>query len=549
MAETEFSKLFEESVANKIYLGALLNGEVVAIDKEYVVINAGLKSESYIPTKQFIAEDGSVEVQVGDFVEVVVDALEDGLGETRLSREKAKKIKAWEEIVTLHEESKIVTGVVNSRVRGGFTVDIGLVKAFLPGSLVDVKPVKDNIELEGQELEFKIIKVDQKRNNIVVSRRSVLEQDNSEDRQALIDSLQEGQIVAGTVKNLVDYGAFIDLGGLDGLLHITDMAWKRVKHPSEVVSVGQDISVKVLKFDKDKPRVSLGLKQLESDPWYEVIKSYPVNSKLTGKVTNITDYGCFVEIEKGVEGLVYVSEIDWTNKNIHPSKVVQLGMEVEVMVIEIDEERRRISLGMKQCVDNPWSTFDKNYSKGDRVNGKIKSITDFGIFLGLDGGIDALIHLSDLSWDEAPDQAVQNYKKGQEVEAVVLSIDVERERISLGVKQLDQDAFMQYSDQNPKGSIVSGTVATVGDKDISINLATDIIGIVKTKDLEKTGVSLTEGEQAKFKVVNVDVKNKVINLTTKLEDTSGKHGYESDSGSSAKLGDILKEHLNNKDEG
>jgi len=383
----------------------------------------------------------------------------------------------------------------------------------------------------------------------VVSRRSVLEQDNSEDRQALIDSLQEGQIVAGTVKNLVDYGAFIDLGGLDGLLHITDMAWKRVKHPSEVVSVGQDISVKVLKFDKDKPRVSLGLKQLESDPWYEVIKSYPVNSKLTGKVTNITDYGCFVEIEKGVEGLVYVSEIDWTNKNIHPSKVVQLGMEVEVMVIEIDEERRRISLGMKQCVDNPWSTFDKNYSKGDRVNGKIKSITDFGIFLGLDGGIDALIHLSDLSWDEAPDQAVQNYKKGQEVEAVVLSIDVERERISLGVKQLDQDAFMQYSDQNPKGSIVSGTVATVGDKDISINLATDIIGIVKTKDLEKTGVSLTEGEQAKFKVVNVDVKNKVINLTTKLEDTSGKHGYESDSGSSAKLGDILKEHLNNKDEG
>lgn len=535
MAETEFSKLFEESVANKIHLGALLAGEVIDISKEYVVINAGLKSESYVPIKQFTSDNGELEVSIGDTVDIVVEALEDGLGETRLSREKAKKIKAWDDLVVIFKENKLVKGLVNSRVRGGFTVDIGLVKAFLPGSLVDVKPVKDNIDLEGKELEFKIIKVDQKRNNVVVSRRSVLELDNTEERKALIENLQDGQIINGVVKNLVDYGAFVDLGGLDGLLHITDMAWKRVKHPSEIVSVGQEIAVKVLKFDKEKPRVSLGLKQLQSDPWYEVIKEYPIGTKLIGKVTNLADYGCFVEIENGVEGLVYVSEIDWTNKNIHPSKVVQLGSEVEVMVIEIDEERRRISLGMKQCIDNPWSAFAKHHNKGDKIVGKIKSITDFGIFLGLDGGIDALIHLSDLSWDESPDHMVRNYKKGQEVEAVILSIDVDRERISLGIKQLDQDAFMQYVDLNAKSAVVSGTVSAVEPNETIINLAEGVEGSIKAH------TNLSIGDPIEVKILNVDRKNRTIQLSLKTKDNTKDHNVEEHS---AKLGDILKEHLN-----
>lgn len=461
MTESEFGKLFKESVADRVHPGALLTGEVIGINKEYVVVNAGLKSESYIPVKQFANEDGSLEVKIGDSVEVVVDVVEDGFGETRLSREKAKKIKAWEDLLVLYKENKLVKGLVSGKVRGGFTVEIGLVKAFLPGSLVDVKPVRENLELEGQELEFKIIKVDQKRSNVVVSRRSVLEQDNSEERKILIETLEEGQVVKGTVKNLVDYGAFIDLGGLDGLLHITDMAWKRVKHPSEIVNVGQEIEVKILKFDKEKPRVSLGLKQLQTDPWSEVVQKYTVGTKLKGKVTNITDYGCFVEIEKGVEGLVYVSEIDWTNKNVHPSKVVQLGEEVEVMVIEIDEERRRISLGMKQCIDNPWNLFAREHNKGDRIVGKIKSITDFGIFIGLDSGIDALIHLSDLSADEPFEQAVRNYKKGQEVEAMVLSIDAERERISLGIKQLNQPE--EVKEAKEKDNIDTYTSAKLGD--------------------------------------------------------------------------------------
>lgn len=461
MTESEFGKLFKESVADRVHPGALLTGEVIGINKEYVVVNAGLKSESYIPVKQFANEDGSLEVKIGDSVEVVVDVVEDGFGETRLSREKAKKIKAWEDLLVLYKENKLVKGLVSGKVRGGFTVEIGLVKAFLPGSLVDVKPVRENLELEGQELEFKIIKVDQKRSNVVVSRRSVLEQDNSEERKILIETLEEGQVVKGTVKNLVDYGAFIDLGGLDGLLHITDMAWKRVKHPSEIVNVGQEIEVKILKFDKEKPRVSLGLKQLQTDPWSEVVQKYTVGTRLKGKVTNITDYGCFVEIEKGVEGLVYVSEIDWTNKNVHPSKVVQLGEEVEVMVIEIDEERRRISLGMKQCIDNPWNLFAREHNKGDRIVGKIKSITDFGIFIGLDSGIDALIHLSDLSADEPFEQAVRNYKKGQEVEAMVLSIDAERERISLGIKQLNQPE--EVKEAKEKDNIDTYTSAKLGD--------------------------------------------------------------------------------------
>lgn len=545
MSETEFGKLFEESVANKIHLGALLTGEVIDISKEYVVVNAGLKSESYIPIKQFISDNGSLEVSVGDTVEIVVEALEDGLGETRLSREKAKKIKAWDDLVVLYKENKLVKGLVNSRVRGGFTVDIGLVKAFLPGSLVDIKPVRDNIDLEGKELEFKIIKVDQKRNNVVVSRRSVLEQDNTEERKALIENLQEGQEINGVVKNLVDYGAFVDLGGLDGLLHITDMAWKRVKHPSEIVSVGQEITVKVLKFDKEKPRVSLGLKQLQSDPWHEVTREYPVGTRIVGKVTNIADYGCFVEIDKGVEGLVYVSEIDWTNKNIHPSKVVQLGSEVEVMVIEIDEDRRRISLGMKQCIDNPWSAFAKYHNKGDKITGKIKSITDFGIFIGLDGGIDALIHLSDLSWDESPEQIVRNYKKGQEVEAVVLSIDVERERISLGIKQLEQDVFMQYVEQNSKGAIVTGQVSAALSNEIILNLAEGVEGSIKSSELGKAHANLAVGDQIEAKIVNIDRKNRTIQLSLKTKDDFKDNNLEDNGHVSAKLGDILKEHLNN----
>ncbi len=546
MAETEFGKLFEESVANKIHLGALLSGEVIEISKEYVVVNAGLKSESYIPIKQFTSDNGTLEVSVGDSVEIVVEALEDGMGETRLSREKAKKIKAWDDLVIIYKEGKLVKGLVNSRVRGGFTVDIGLVKAFLPGSLVDVKPVRDNLDLEGKELEFKIIKVDQKRSNVVVSRRSVLEQDNSEDRKALIESLQEGQIINGVVKNLVDYGAFVDLGGLDGLLHITDMAWKRVKHPSEIVSVGQEISVKVLKFDKEKPRVSLGLKQLQSDPWHQVIQEYPVGTKLIGKVTNIADYGCFVEIDNGVEGLVYVSEIDWTNKNIHPSKVVQLGSEVEVMIIEIDEDRRRISLGMKQCIDNPWSAFAEHHNKGDKITGKIKSITDFGIFIGLDGGIDALIHLSDLSWDESPEQIVRNYKKGQEVEAVVLSIDVERERISLGIKQLEQDAFMQYVEQNSKGAVVSGKVVSINSTEVIVNLIEEVDGSLKASELVQAHSKLAVDDQIDVKIVNIDRKNRTIQLSVRTKDDpkDKDHSAEDNNNVSAKLGDILKEHLN-----
>ena len=546
MTKSEFGKLFEESVAKKIHLGALLTGEVVDVNKDYVVVNAGLKSESYIPVKQFLSEEGTLEINVGDSVEVVVEALEDGLGETRLSREKAKKIKAWDDLVVIFKENKTVKGLVNSRVRGGFIVDIGLVKAFLPGSLVDVKPVRDNLELEGKELEFKVIKVDQKRNNVVVSRRSILEQDNTEERKALIENLQEGQVVNGVVKNLVDYGAFVDLGGLDGLLHITDMAWRRVKHPSEIVSVGQEIEVQILKFDKEKPRVSLGLKQLQPDPWQEVVKQYPVGSKLFGKVTNIADYGCFVEIDNGVEGLVYVSEIDWTNKNIHPSKVVQLGSEVEVMIIEIDEERRRISLGMKQCMDNPWSTFSKNYNKGDRVKGKIKSITDFGIFIGLDGGIDALIHLSDLSWDESGEQLVREYKKGQELEAVVLSIDIERERISLGLKQLSQDAFISYTENNPKGHVVRGKVTSIASDSVVVNLAEGVDGFVKPSEFIKIYPNIVVGDEVEVKVVNVDRKNRVIQLSAKTINDPKDSGNSEEAGHvSAKLGDILKEHLNN----
>ncbi|MDF1529732.1 MAG: 30S ribosomal protein S1, partial [Sedimenticola sp.] len=454
-----FAELFEESVAQtQLRTGAIIVGTVLEITNDAVIVNAGLKSEGVIPKSQFLSLSGELEVSVGDQVEVALDAVEDGFGATRLSREKAKRHHAWKVLETAFEAEENVTGRINGKVKGGFTVELGEIRAFLPGSLVDVRPVRDTTYLEGKDLEFKVIKLDQRRNNVVVSRRAVVETEYSAEREALLESLQEGIEIKGIVKNLTDYGAFVDLGGIDGLLHITDMAWKRVKHPSEVVEIGEEISVKVLKFDRDKQRVSLGLKQMGDDPWANLARRYPESTRLFGKVTNLADYGCFVEIEEGVEGLVHVSEMDWTNKNIHPSKLVQLGDEVEVMVLDIDEERRRISLGMKQCKNNPWEEFAETHKKGDHVSGKIKSITDFGVFIGLDGGIDGLVHLSDISWDEGSEEGVRDYKKGQELETVVLSVDPERERISLGIKQLDKDPFSAYLAGNAKGDIVKGVI-------------------------------------------------------------------------------------------
>ena len=458
-----FAQLFEESLASqRIRPGQILTGRVIEVGPDVVVVSAGLKSEAVIPTAQFKNERGEIEVSVGDDVEVALDSVEDGSGETRLSREKAKRARTWERLETAFEKSEVVTGLINGRVKGGFTVEIDFVRAFLPGSLVDVRPVRDPSYLEGKTLEFKIIKLDQKRNNVVVSRRAVVEQEYSAERSELLDKLQEGAAVKGVVKNLTDYGAFVDLGGIDGLLHITDMAWKRVKHPSEVVNVGDEIEVRILKFDRERQRVSLGLKQLGSDPWQNIARRYPAGTRLFGKVTNIADYGCFVEIEEGVEGLVHVSEMDWTNKNVNPSKVVHIGEEVEVMVLDIDEERRRISLGIKQCKPNPWREFADNYNRGDKVGGQIRSITDFGLFIGLPGGIDGLVHLSDLSWDVAGEEAVRQYQKGQTVEAVVVAIDPERERISLSVKQLAKDPFSSWIAEHPKGSVVRGLGARSG---------------------------------------------------------------------------------------
>src|SRR6186713_3607306 len=457
-----FASMFEESLASqRIKPGAILMGRVVEVGPDVVLVNAGLKSEAVIPVDQFRNERGEMEVAVGDDVEVALDSVEDGNGETRLSREKAKRARTWTRLEQAFEKQEIIKGIINGRVKGGFTVEIDFVRAFLPGSLVDVRPVRDPSYLEGKVLEFKVIKLDQKRNNVVVSRRAVVEQEYSAERSALLDNLQEGAVVKGTVKNLTDYGAFVDLGGIDGLLHITDMAWKRVKHPSEVVNVGDEIDVRILKFDRERSRVSLGLKQLGNDPWQQIGRRYPTGTRLFGKVTNIADYGCFVEIEEGVEGLVHVSEMDWTNKNVNPSKVVHIGQEVEVMVLDIDEDRRRISLGIKQCKPNPWTEFAQNFNKGDRVSGAIKSITDFGIFIGLAGGIDGLVHLSDISWDIPGEEAVRSYQKGQLIEAMVLSIDPERERISLGVKQLAKDPFSGFVAENPKGTIVRGTVKEV----------------------------------------------------------------------------------------
>ena len=518
-----FAQLFEESLKTiETRPGSIIKGTVVAITKDNVLVDAGLKSESVISIDQFKSLTGEVEVAVGDEVDVSLKATDDGFGETILSRDDAKRHEAWQVLEKAYEEKETIIGVINGKVKGGFTVEVSNIRAFLPGSLVDVRPIRDTTHLEGKDLEFKVIKLDQKRNNVVVSRRAVIESESSVERDELLASLAEGIEVKGIVKNLTDYGAFVDLGGIDGLLHITDMAWKRVKHPSEIVNVGDEIQVKVLKFDRERTRVSLGMKQLGEDPWVAIAKRYPEGAKLTGRVTNLTDYGCFVEIQEGVEGLVHVSEMDWTNKNIHPSKVVNLGDTVEVMVLEIDEERRRISLGLKQCIPNPWEEFAKNFNKGDKVSGKIKSITDFGIFIGLDGGIDGLVHLSDISW-AGGEEAVREYKKGDEISAVVLQVDPERERISLGVKQTEDDPFNQYLADNKKGAIVTGKVIEVDAKGAKIELAEGVEGYLRVADISReriedatTELSVDDSVETKF--VGVDRKNRTISLSIKAKD-------------------------------
>jgi small subunit ribosomal protein S1 len=553
-----FAQLFEESIAySQMKPGMIIPGTVIDISGDFVVVSAGLKSEGVIPVDQFLNESGEVEVHVGDIIDVALDTVEDGFGETRLSREKAKRAKAWKVLEEAFENEEIVKGTITGKVKGGFTVEMGVIRAFLPGSLVDVRPVRDTGYLEGKELEFKVIKLDQKRNNVVVSRRAVVEQEYSEEREQLLENLQEGQSIKGIVKNLTDYGAFLDLGGIDGLLHITDMAWKRVKHPSEVVEIGQEIEVKVLKFDRERNRVSLGLKQLGEDPWVDLTRRYPVDSRLFGKVTNITDYGCFVEIEDGVEGLVHVSEMDWTNKNVNPGKVVALGDEVEVMILDIDEERRRISLGMKQCQSNPWDDFASRFNKNDVVKGAIKSITDFGVFVGLDGGIDGLVHLSDISWNVPGEEAVRNFKKGDEVEAIVLSIDPERERISLGVKQLDRDPFSNFVGEHPKGSLVTGKVASVDAKAAIIDFGEEgIEGILKASELSRDRVEdartvLKEGDEVEAKLIGVDRKSRSIMLSIKAKESDEEaavlQDYSANEGATTSLGDILKEQMESKD--
>jgi len=518
-----FAQLFEESLKEiETRPGSIIKGTIVAINKDNVIVDAGLKSESVIDINQFKNNSGEVEVNVGDEIDVSLKATDDGFGETILSRDDAKRHEAWQVLEKAYEEKETVIGVINGKVKGGFTVEVSDIRAFLPGSLVDVRPIRDTTHLEGKELEFKVIKLDQKRNNVVVSRRAVIESESSVERDALLESLAEGLEVKGIVKNLTDYGAFVDLGGIDGLLHITDMAWKRVKHPSEIVNVGDEIQVKVLKFDRERTRVSLGMKQLGEDPWVAIAKRYPEGAKLTGRVTNLTDYGCFVEIQEGVEGLVHVSEMDWTNKNIHPSKVVNLGDTVEVMVLEIDEERRRISLGLKQCIANPWEEFAKNFNKGDKVSGKIKSITDFGIFIGLDGGIDGLVHLSDISW-AGGEEAVREYKKGDEISAVVLQVDPERERISLGVKQTEDDPFNQYLADTKKGAIVTGKVIEVDAKGAKIELAEGVEGYLRVSDIsseriEDASTELSVGDSVETKFMGVDRKNRAISLSIKAKD-------------------------------
>ncbi|MCZ6641926.1 MAG: 30S ribosomal protein S1 [Gammaproteobacteria bacterium] len=551
-----FAELFEESLSTiEMAPGSIVTGTVVEIDTDWVVVHAGLKSEGMIPRSQFVSEGGEFTLQVGDQVKVAMEVVDDGSGETRLSREKARRAESWLMLEDAFEKSDAVTGIINGKVKGGFTVDINDIRAFLPGSLVDIRPLRETTHLEGKPLDFKVIKLDQKRNNVVVSRRAVLEQENSVEREALLESLQEGQDVKGIVKNLTDYGAFVDLGGVDGLLHITDMAWRRIRHPSEMVNVGDEVNVKILKFDREKNRVSLGMKQLGEDPWVEITGRYPEGARVQATVTNLTDYGCFAEIEEGVEGLVHVSEMDWTNKNIHPTKVVNVGDEIEVMVLDIDEERRRISLGIKQCRPNPWEEFGINNAKGDRISGKIKSITDFGIFIGLEGGIDGLVHLSDISWNEPGETAVRRYSKSEEIETLILSVDPERERISLGIKQLDQDPFSDYGAINDRGSIVKGVVQSVDAKEAVVVLADEVTGVLKASEISVDRVedarnALSVDQEVEVKIISIDRKNRTIGLSIKAKDVDEERqsvqdhrSKEAEKSGPSTLGDLIKAQM------
>ena len=553
-----FAELFEASQALDVERGAVIAGTVVAIDSDWITVDTGLKSEGIVARSEFLNEQGELEVAVGDQVQVVVDTVDNGMGQTQLSREKAKRAETWNVLEKLYENNEIVTGLISGKVKGGFTVDIGSVRAFLPGSLVDTRPVRDTAHLEGKELEFKVIKLDQKRNNVVVSRRAVMESENSAEREALLSNLEEGQEVVGVVKNLTDYGAFVDLGGIDGLLHITDMAWRRIKHPSEVVEVGQELKVKVLKFDRERNRVSLGLKQLGTDPWQDVLNNYPKGTNVKARVTNLTDYGCFAEIADGIEGLVHVSEMDHTNKNIHPSKVVQIGDEIMVQILDIDEDRRRISLGIKQTMPNPWEEFDKNHQKGDKVSGTIKSITDFGIFIGLEGGIDGLVHLSDLSWTESGEEAIRNYNKGDTVEAVILSVDAEANRISLGIKQLNSDPFNEYLVSNDRGAVVKGVVTDVDAKGAKVKLADDVEGYLRASEIQQDKVDdattvLNVGDEVEAKIVSVDRKTRGINLSVRAKDEAEQRDAIKALSSNAAadtqpktIGDLIKEQQQNQ---
>jgi len=553
-----FAELFAESQSEKnMRPGSIITGKIVEIRSEVVLVNAGLKSEGVIPIEQFYNDKGQLEVEVGDEVDVALDAVEDGFGETKLSREKAKRNAAWAALEHALESQETITGIITEKVKGGFTVHMNDIRAFLPGSLVDVRPVRDTTYLEGKPLDFKVIKLDKRRNNVVVSRRAVVETETNQEREALLENMQEGMVLRGIVKNLTDYGAFVDLGGVDGLLHITDMAWRRVRHPSEVVTVGDEIEVKVLKFDRERVRVSLGIKQLGEDPWLDIARRYPVGTRLFGKVTNLADYGCFVEIEEGVEGLVHVSEMDWTNKNIHPSKVVQVGDELEIMVLDIDEERRRISLGIKQCHSNPWDEFAATHNKNDKVVGHIKSITDFGIFIGLPGGIDGLVHLSDISWNLPGEEAVRNYNKGDEVEAVVLAVDAEKERISLGIKQLDQDPFSNFIAQNPKGNVVKGVVTELDNNKAIVQLEEGVEAVLRVQEIARERVNdarqrLKEGEEIEAKIISIDRKKRLISLSIKAllseEEEAAIQDYgNSQTEVSATFGDLFKEQMETKE--
>ena len=552
-----FADLFEESLSTiEMAPGSIVTGTVVDIDDDWVVVHAGLKSEGVIPKNQFLNEEGVCTLNVGDQVKVAMEVVDDGFGETRLSREKARRAESWEKLEEASEQGEVVIGIINGKVKGGFTVDVSDIRAFLPGSLVDIRPLRETAHLEGKPLEFKVIKLDQKRNNVVVSRRAVLEEENSHEREELLASMQEGQDVKGIVKNLTDYGAFVDLGGVDGLLHITDMAWKRIRHPSEMVNVGDEVDVRILKFDREKNRVSLGMKQLGDDPWADIVRRYPEGARVMATVTNLTDYGCFAEIEEGVEGLVHVSEMDWTNKNIHPSKVVSVGDETEVVVLDIDQERRRISLGIKQCRPNPWESFSVAHAKSDTITGTIKSITDFGIFIGLEGGIDGLVHLSDISWNEPGETAVRRYSKGEQIETIILSVDPERERISLGIKQMEKDPFSDYAAEHDRGDIVTGKVLEVQPKEAVVELVEDVIGILKASEIsidrvEDARTALKEGEELEVKIVNMDRKNRTIGLSIKAKDIEEERQavkehqkQESDRGGPATLGDLIKAQMN-----